>query len=103
MSAPPFRLIYSPQAESVLEELRAKAQYARKLKKVKKALAFLERQGPSYPGLQTHPMESIPGPNGKTLYQSYVENRTPSAWRIWWIYGPEEDQISVVTIGPHPD
>lgn len=103
MSAPPFRLIYSPQAASVLEDLRAKAQYARKLKKVRKALAFLKTYGPSYPGLQTHPMESIPGPNGKTLYQSYVENRTPSAWRIWWIYGPDEDQISVVAIGPHPD
>ncbi|WP_326960520.1 hypothetical protein [Amycolatopsis sp. NBC_01286] len=103
MSAPPFRLLYSDETKAVLEDLRAKAQHARKLRKVKKALAFMEQQGPSYPGLRTHPMESIPGPNGKTLYQSYVENNTPGAWRIWWVYGPEADQISIVSVGPHPD
>ncbi len=36
------------------------------------------------------------------LWESYVENKTPSAWRVWWIYGPADGQITIVTIGPHP-
>jgi hypothetical protein len=43
------------------------------------------------------------------MWDSYVENRTPGAWRIWWMYGPDEirdDQavavITVLDIGPHP-
>ncbi|MDT8916245.1 hypothetical protein [Amycolatopsis sp. PS_44_ISF1] len=103
MSAPPFQLLYTPEATSILGDLRAKKQYAPKLKKVRKALAFLEQQGPSYIGLRTHPMQSIPGPGGATLYQSYVENNTPGAWRIWWIYGPADDAITIVSLGPHPD
>ncbi|MGW7539452.1 hypothetical protein [Amycolatopsis sp. NPDC054798] len=103
MSAPPFRLLYTSETKTVLRDLRAKAQYAQKLKKVRKALKRLEQAGPSYPGLNTHPMQSVPGPDGKTLFQSYVENRTPGAWRIWWIYGPGEDEITIITLGPHPD
>jgi len=36
-----------------------------------------------------------------------VENNTPSAWRIFWRYGPNEGEkgeiavITVVSIGPH--
>jgi hypothetical protein len=31
-----------------------------------------------------------------------VENDAPSAWRIWWFYGPDRGEITVVNIGPHP-
>jgi hypothetical protein len=34
-----------------------------------------------------------------------VENNTPSAWRIFWRYGPDEEQqkvITVLAISPHP-
>jgi hypothetical protein len=34
--------------------------------------------------------------------ESYIENRTPSAWRIWWYFGPKDGQLTVVMIGPHP-
>jgi len=62
----------------------------------------LEQRGPRHPGLQSHAYHSVPGPGGATLGESYVENKTPSAWRIWWIYGPAADQITIVTVGPHP-
>jgi len=38
----------------------------------------------------------------QTLWESYVENKTPSAWRVWWIYGQGEGGITIITIGPHP-
>ncbi|MPZ79336.1 MAG: hypothetical protein GEV28_02655 [Actinophytocola sp.] len=102
MSAPPFELLFSDEANKVLDDLEAKNQYAPKLRKVNKALDLLEQAGPSYPGLRSHAYHSVPGPDGATLWESYVENKTPSAWRIWWIYGPDDGQLSVVTIGPHP-
>lgn len=101
MSAPPYVLRYTSEARRVIDSL-ALPQYERKLKKVRKTLALLQQIGPRHPGLNSHPYQSIPGPGGATLWESYVENRTPSAWRIWWIYGPASDEITVVTIGPHP-
>ncbi|MDA3644937.1 hypothetical protein LZ318_03855 [Saccharopolyspora indica] len=102
MSAPPFTLIYQPEAEKVLLDLYSKKQYATKFKKVRKTLRLLEQAGPRHPGLRSHAYQSVPAPDGGTLWESYVENHTPSAWRIWWFYGPDEEQITIVTIGPHP-
>ncbi len=102
MSAPPFALLYTREAEKVLQELAGAKQYAAKLKKVRKALRLLEQSGPRYPGLHSHDYQSVPGPGGSTLWESYVENKTPSAWRIWCVYGPEDGQLTIITIGPHP-
>lgn len=100
MTAPPFTLLYTREAEKVIEDLRGAKQHATKLKKVRKALRLLEQAGPRHPGLNSHAYQSVPGPDGATLWESFVENRTPGAWRIWWIYGPEADQITIVTMGP---
>ncbi len=102
MSAPPFQLLYTREAEKVLNDLRTKKQYATKLRKIQKALRLLQDAGPRHPGLHSHDYKSVPGPGGEPLWESYVENKTPSAWRIWWIYGPADGQLTIVTIGPHP-
>jgi hypothetical protein len=77
-----------------------------KLKKVRRALALLE-QNPRYPGLNSHQYESFPVDKDVKVWDSYVENRTPSPWRIFWRYGPDEAEIplsviTVLAIGPHP-
>lgn len=100
MSAPPYVLKYTAEAEKVIEDLQ-RPQYQAKLKKVRKTLRLLQIPGPSHPGLNSHRYQSVPGPGGAALWESYVENKTPSAWRIWWIYG-DPDEIIIVTIGPHP-
>ncbi|BCB84694.1 hypothetical protein [Phytohabitans suffuscus] len=102
MSAPPYNLHYTDEAEKILDDMAASAQYKAKLKKVRKTLRLLEQQGPRYPGLNSHRYESVPGPGGAELWESYVENNTPSAWRIWWIYGPDANSLTIVYIGPHP-
>lgn len=101
MNAPPYVLLYTDEAVKVVDDLQS-PQYAVKLKKVRKALRLLELQGPRYPGLHSHEYQSIRGPGGVAVWESYVENKTPSAWRLWWIYGPGSDEITIVTIGPHP-
>lgn len=102
MSAPPFTLVYTPSVLAVLADLAGQAQYKVKAKKVAKTLRLLEQAGPAYPGLESHQYQSVKGPNGEPLWESYVENKTPSAWRIWWVYGPDADTLTIITIGPHP-
>lgn len=102
MSAPPFVLQYTDEAEAIIDDMRAEPKHAVKFKKVRKTLKLLRDPGPRHPGLNSHPYQSVPGPGGAKLWESYVENKTPSAWRIWWIYGPGSEEITVVTIGPHP-
>ncbi|MDP9336864.1 MAG: hypothetical protein M3Q30_26625 [Actinomycetota bacterium] len=101
MTAPPFALLYTAEARRVINDL-GKPAHAAKLRKVKKTLRLLRDVGPSHPGLSSHKYHSITGPNGEDVWESHIENRTPGAWRIWWVYGPEADAITIVTIGPHP-
>lgn len=102
MSAPPFILNQSDEFERILNDLRKQPQYAGKLKKIVKTLRLLEQVGPRHPGLNSHPYQSVKGPGGAQLWESYVENNTPSAWRIFWVYGPGPDELTITTVGPHP-
>lgn len=102
MSAPPFALLYTPTAQHTIEELRSSKATSVKCKKVLKALKFLQELGPAYPGLNCHKYSSLTGPSGEEVWEVYVENHTPTAWRIWWVYGPDADTITIVAVGPHP-
>jgi hypothetical protein len=101
VSAPPFRLRTTPEAKAILKDLERPA-YAEKLKKVKKTLRLLRDIGPAHPGLHSHKYTSMTGPHGEDVWESYIENRTPGAWRLFWVYGPGADEITIVTLGPHP-
>jgi hypothetical protein len=105
VSAPPYVLRYTAEFEKIVDDLAAsppKSAGAIKLTKIRKTLRQLEDPGPSYPGLHSHLYQSVKGPDGAQLWESYVENRTPGAWRLFWVYGPEPDEITAVTVGPHP-
>lgn len=95
-----FKLRFTPTASTALTELSTPGNRAR-LRKVQSALGRLELD-PRYPSLNSHKYHSIHGVNGEEIWESYVENATPSAWRIFWHYGPGADTISVVSITPHP-
>lgn len=94
-----FRLALTSEARSTLTEL---AEFdPKKYKKVVKTLGLME-VNLRHPGLKTHKYESLQGPNGEDVFEAYVENRTPEAYRVFWIYGPESAQITIVAITPHP-
>jgi hypothetical protein len=40
---------------------------------------------------------------GFKIFQSYLENNTPSAGRIFWAYGLDKQDIIVLAIEPHPE
>jgi hypothetical protein len=94
-----FRLTFTPEAAAVLRKLSEQAHP--KLKKVRKALGLLETN-PRHPGLATHEFVSLTGPAGEKVFEAYVENRTPGAWRIFWYYGPDPGMIRILNITPHP-
>lgn len=96
-----FALILTTKA---LEQYRRLDQPATsvRFKKVRKTLGLLELD-PRYPGLNSHKYSSISGANGEEIWESYVENQTPSAWRVFWHYGPNAGQITIVSIAAHPD
>jgi hypothetical protein len=100
--SPPFELLLSDEAQALVEEMEGDSSQANKLRKVRGALGKLETQGSAYPGLNSHQYSSIEGVNGEDVWESCVENQTPSAWRHFWAYGPNPGQITFVTLGPHP-
>lgn len=98
---PSFTLRIAAEAVQVLVDLAAAPQYEAKLKKVRGTLGRIQ-QNPRHPGLNSHKYNSIEGLNGEEIWESYVENNTPSAWRVFWHYGPGAGVITIVTMGPHP-
>ena len=36
------------------------------------------------------------------VFEAYAQNRTPGAYRVFWCYGPQQGQIIIVAITPHP-
>jgi len=71
-------------------------------KKLCKALKYLETN-PSHNSLQTHDIDPLSRRYGMKVWQSYLENNTPAAGRIFWVYGPNKNQITVIGIEPHPE
>src|SRR2546427_7869 len=41
--------------------------------------------------------------HGLKIFQSYLENNTPGAGRLFWAYGPEKGDITILAIEPHPE
>jgi hypothetical protein len=42
------------------------------------------------------------GPRGEEVFESYAEQATPAAYRIFWCYGPKKGQITIIAITRHP-
>ena len=60
-------------------------------------------QNPRHPGLETHEIAPLSRRYGMKVWQSYLENRTPGAGRIYWVYGPERREITIIGLEPHPN
>jgi hypothetical protein len=96
-----FGLLFTLQADAALDVLETDAGLAKRLRAVRKALGLLETN-PRHPGLNTHKFNSLKGPGGEEVFEAYAENKTPAAWRIFWHYGPDKKQITILAITPHP-
>ena len=68
---------------------------------MRKSLGYLQNN-PRHPNLNTHKYSAISGCNGEDIFEAYAENKTPAAFRIFWHYGPDKKDITIVAITPHP-
>lgn len=96
-----FELIFTEKADLQLDVLESSKDKKAALKAVRKTLALMETDL-KHPSLQTHEYSDLEGANAEKVFESYAQNRTPGAYRIFWHYGPKKGQITVVAIVPHP-
>jgi len=94
-------LIFTPQADADLREIESNPSQKNTLKAVRKCLGFLETNL-HHPSLNTHEFRSLKGPNGEKVFEAYVQQKTPGAYRVFWYYGPGRGMITIVAITPHP-
>ncbi len=70
---------------------------------VQKCLKLLA-ENPRHTGLQTHEYDAIKNPvrTGEKVFEAYAQNRTPGAYRVFWCYGPTDNDLTIIAITPHP-
>lgn len=96
-----FALKFTSVAATQLKALESDKSLAKRLKAVRKALGYLETN-PRHPALNTHKFSSLQGPKSEDVFEAYAENKTPAAYRIFWHYGPDKRDITIIAITPHP-
>jgi hypothetical protein len=104
-----YKLRFTLTADKQLAELENSAALKGILKQVRKTLGYLETDL-RVKSLQTHEFESLTRHYSKKVFEAYVQQNTPSAYRIFWHYGPDEADkngkriaiMTILAITPHP-
>lgn len=114
-----FELTWTTEASEVYKdlELRAEISFANRkernqtksskieglFKQVYKTINLL-KSNPRHPSLNTHEYDSIENPYNlkEKIFEAYMQNNTPGAYRVFWCYGPKQKQITILAITPHP-
>jgi hypothetical protein len=95
-----FKLRFSEEATLKINELERYKSKKGLLKQVRKVLGFMETNL-KHPSLNTHKFSSMSCSLGE-VFETYAQNKTPGAYRIFWAYGPGKKEIFILAILPHP-
>lgn len=95
-----FKILFSLESEEQYNDLCKNSSKEKQRKAVQKALSYLA-VNPKHPSLNTHKFQSFKTYEDDEIFEAYAENKTPGAYRIFWHYGPEKGEITVVAITPH--
>ena len=79
-------------------------------RQVRKTLRYLETNLRAK-SLRTHEYQSLTRRYGIKIFEAYVQQKAPGAYRVFWHYGPDETAkdgrripiITIIAITPHPD
>ena len=96
-----FEITLTEEAEDYLNLLKKDKGRKSSYKAVSKALRLMSKNL-RHQSLATHEFHSKKGINGEKIFESYAQNKTPGAHRVFWYYGPGKKEITVVAITPHP-
>lgn len=114
-----FELIWTQEAQDTFEQLQDDAEKALATRTKSKRTKASKQEGlfkqiykcitllaenPRHPGLNTHEYHSLTHPYEKDgkVFEAYVQNRTPGVYRLFWCYGPDKKQMTVLAITLHP-
>lgn len=97
----PFKLKFTELAHQQFKELQANKSKQSQYKAVGKTLAQMQ-QDLRHPSLNTHEYGKLSREKGYKIFESYAQNKTPGAFRIFCRYGPGKDEIEIIAITPHP-
>lgn len=96
-----FKIYLTQEAQKQYETLKNNKGLQKRFKAVKKTLILL-KDNPRHPGLNTHEYSKLSIAAGIKIFEAYAEQNTPAAYRIFWYYGPNKKEITVIAITPHP-
>lgn len=104
-----FEIEFTNEADFQLKSLEEDESKVSLTKQIKKTIGFLQTN-PRHPSLNTHPYDSIPNPIDPKakVFEAYAQNNTPSAYRVFWIYGSAKRPptsgrvITIISITAHP-
>jgi hypothetical protein len=96
-----FEITLTDEADEYLKLLEMDKGRKSIYKAISKALRLMSTNL-RHQSLATHDFHSKQGPNGEKIFESYAQNKTPGAHRIFWYYGPAKRELTVVAITPHP-
>lgn len=104
-----------PGMQALWDDLRTRSRdgsldksQTRLLKKLSKTILLLSAN-PRHNSLQSHDIDPLTQRYSKSVakscrvWQSYLENKTPAAGRLFWVYGPGKSEITVIGLEPHPE
>jgi hypothetical protein len=94
-------LKFTPTAAQQLKALEADPGLEKRLKAVRKALGLMQTNL-RHSSLHTHEYTSLRSASGEKVFEAYADSKTPVAYRIFWHYGPDRDELTIVAITPHP-
>jgi hypothetical protein len=95
-----FELDVTKIAQQMIDELEKKD--PKKYNKVRKTLGLMQ-VNLRHQSLKTHKYNNYPGFEKQEVFESYVENKTPGAFRVFWCYSSSEKRvITILAITPHP-
>ena len=114
-----FQSKWTEEAEAQYNAIKAKAAMRKAARKVKGKNKSTKAEGlfkqvaktvrlllanPKHPGLHTHEYSSIEHPydSNEKVFEAYVQSRMPGAYGVFWCYGPQRRQITIIAITPHP-
>lgn len=95
-----FKLQFSEEAKLKLLALEHDKSKKGLLKQIRRVLGFMETNL-RHPSLNTHKFREISCKLGD-VFETYAQNNTPGAYRVFWAYGPAKRELYIIDITPHP-
>ena len=96
-----FKIYLTDEALKQVDVLKNNKGLLKRYKAVKKTLSLL-KDNPRHPGLQTHEYKYFSQSMGVKIFEAYAGQNTPAAYRVFWYYGPDRKEITVISIISHP-